>query len=111
MSYAFLGIAIVAEVIGTLTLKSTQEFTRLWPSVTVAISYAIAFYFMTLAMRTIPIGIGYAVWSGIGVVLITLGGVAIYGQRLDTAAVVGISLITAGVLIINLLSKTAGHGA
>ncbi len=111
MSYVFLAIAIVAEVIGTLTLNSTEEFTRLWPSLVVAVSYAIAFYFMTLAMRTIPIGVGYAVWSGVGVVLITVGGVIYYGQRLDLAAVVGISLITAGVLVINLLSHTAGHGA
>lgn len=111
MGYAYLGFAIVAEVIGTLTLKSTEEFTRLWPSLVVAVSYGIAFYFMTLAMRTIPIGVGYAVWSGVGVVLITVGGVIYYGQRLDLAAVIGISLITAGVLVINLLSHTAGHGA
>ena len=111
MGYAYLAVAIVAEVIGTLTLKSTAEFTRLWPSLTVAASYGTAFYFMTLAMSTIPIGIGYAVWSGIGMVLITLGGVVLYGQRLDAAAIAGIALIAAGVLVINLLSQTGGHGA
>jgi small multidrug resistance pump len=107
----FLSIAIVAEVIGTSFLKSSDGFTRLAPSLAVIASYILAFYFLSLTLRTMPVGIAYAVWAGAGVALIALIGWAIFGQVLDTAAILGISLIVAGVVVLNVFSastSTAG---
>ena len=109
MNYAYLFVAILCEVIATSALKAAEGFTRLWASVVVAVGYGLAFYFLSLTLRTIPVGVAYAVWSGIGIVLIALAGWVLYDQALDAPALVGMALIVAGVLVINLLSRTAGH--
>ncbi|MGB9092720.1 MAG: multidrug efflux SMR transporter [Gallionella sp.] len=105
--WLYLAIAIVTEVIGTSALKSSEGFSRWLPSVVVVISYAIAFFLLSLTLRTIPVGVVYAVWSGAGIVLLALIGTFYFGQTLDTPAIIGISLILAGVLVINLFSHTA----
>jgi small multidrug resistance pump len=107
--WIFLGIAIVSEVIATSALKATEDFTRLWPSIIVVIGYATAFYFLTLTLRTIPIGIAYAIWSGVGVALIALVGWVLYKQTLDVPAFIGIALIVAGVVVLNVFSKAVPH--
>lgn len=109
MATLHLALAILLEVIATSALAATQGFTRLLPSVVVVLGYGGAFYFLSLALRAWPVGIAYALWSGIGVVLVSAAGWVLYGQRLDAAAVLGIGLILAGVLVINLLSGSAGH--
>jgi small multidrug resistance pump len=109
MAYLYLAIAIISEVIGTSALKASNEFTRLIPSIIVIIGYSAAFYFMTLTLRTIPLGITYAIWSGLGIVLVTITGIFLYRQIPDTAAVIGMGLIVAGVIVIHLFSKTAAH--
>ncbi|SOE48918.1 Ethidium bromide-methyl viologen resistance protein EmrE [plant metagenome] len=106
--YVLLGGAIVFEVVATTLLKASDGFSRLWPSVGTILGYAVSFYLLSLTLRTVPTGIAYAIWSGVGVVLISLAAWAVYGQKLDTAAVAGIALIVSGVLVINLFSK-AGH--
>ncbi|MAK54557.1 MAG: QacE family quaternary ammonium compound efflux SMR transporter [Pusillimonas sp.] len=103
--YVYLGIAIVAEVIGTSALKASDQFTRLWPSVVTVVGYGIAFYFLSLTLKTIPTGIAYAVWSGVGIVLISLVGWWFFRQALDLPAVIGMGLIVAGVIVINVFSK------
>jgi small multidrug resistance pump len=108
MSYFYLVIAIVAEVIGTSALKAAEGFTRPLPSLVVVAGYGVAFYCLSLALKTIPVGIAYAIWSGAGVVLITLIGWLVFRQVLDAAAVAGIALIVAGVLVIQLFSTSAG---
>lgn len=109
LPYTFLGIAIIAEVIGTSALKASHEFTRLIPSLIVIAGYGTAFYFMSLAMRTIPLGVTYAIWSGLGIVLITLAGMLIYKQVPDMAAIAGMTLIISGVAVIHLFSNTAAQ--
>ncbi len=109
MEYIYLAIAIIAEVVATSALKASEEFTRLIPSVIVVAGYAVAFYFMTLVLRVIPVGITYAVWSGVGIVLITVVGAILYQQIPDLAAIIGIGFIVAGVLIIHLFSKSVAH--
>lgn len=108
-NYAYLAISIVAEVVATSALKASEGFTRLVPSVIVAIGYAISFYFFSLTLRVMPVGIVYAIWSGVGIVLIAAIGWLLYGQKLDVAAMVGMSLIVAGVLVVNLLSDSTAH--
>lgn len=107
--WLFLAVAIVAEVIGTSALKGSNGFTRLWPSLIVVSSYSVAFYFLALSLKTIPVGIAYAIWAGLGVVLITLVGWLAFGQKMDAAAIAGVSLIVAGVAVINLFSSAGGH--
>lgn len=107
--YVYLLISIVAEVIGTSTLKATEEFTRFWPTVLMVVCYGIAFYCMTHVIKALPIGVTYAIWSGLGIVLVSLISWLYYGQRLDMAAIAGIALIIAGVLVINLFSKSGAH--
>jgi len=104
----YLAIAIGSEVAATSLLKASVEFTRLWPSLGVIAGYAVAFYCLSLTLRVMPIGVVYALWSGIGVVLVAIAGWVVYGQRLDMPALAGIALIIAGVLVINLFSSTAG---
>ena len=106
MPWFLLMIAIVAEVIATTTLKSTEGFTRLWPSVLVVVCYEIAFIGMSLSMKKIPIGVVYAVWSGVGVSLVTLVAWLFLGQSLDAAGLAGLGLIIGGVVVINAFSKT-----
>jgi small multidrug resistance pump len=107
--WLYLGVAIVAEVIGTSFLKSSAGFTRLWPSLIVVVGYAIAFYFLAVTLRTMSVGIAYAVWAGAGVALITLIGWIFYREPLDAPALVGIVLIVAGVAVINLYSASVAH--
>lgn len=109
MSYLYLAIAIVSEVIGTSALKASNEFSRLVPSLITLVAFACAFYFLSLCLRTIPVGIAYAIWSGIGIVLISLIALVLFGQKLDLPALIGMALIIAGVIIINLFSKSAAH--
>lgn len=109
MQWLFLAIAIVSEVIGTSALKASEGFSRLWPSVIVIVSYISAFYFLSLTLKTIPVGIAYAIWSGVGLALIVLIAWALYGQSLDFPAIVGILLIMAGAIVLNLFSKTTSH--
>ena len=104
--WVLLTIAIVAEVIATSSLKLSDGFTRLWPSVVVVEGYGVSFYFLSVTMRSIPIGVIYAIWSGLGVVLVTLVGWLVFKQNLDLPALVGISLIIAGVVIMNVWSKS-----
>jgi small multidrug resistance pump len=101
--------AIAAEVVATSALKASEGFTRAGPSLVVAVGYGIAFYLLSLALKTIPVGVAYAIWSGVGVVLIALIGWAVLKQPLDAAALVGIGLIVAGVLVIQLFSSSAAH--
>ncbi len=104
-----LGIAIVAETIATSSLKASEGFTRLWPSVLVVLGYGLAFYFLSLTLRVIPVGVAYAVWSGVGIVLVTLIGWFLFGQKLDIPALIGIAFIMAGVIIMNVFSRAAAH--
>jgi len=115
--WTYLAIAIVAEVIGTSFLKSSEGFTKLLPSAIVVVTYVIAFYFLGLTLKTLPVGIAYAVWAGAGVALITLVGYLItlvgylfFGQALDAPALIGIVLIASGVAVINLFSASVRHG-
>jgi small multidrug resistance pump len=108
-SYLFLGLAIAVEVIGTTALKSTDNFTRLWPSLLTVSCYAASFYLLTFSLRVLPTEIAYAIWSGVGIVLISAVSWVLYRQRLDLPALVGLGLIVAGVLVINLFSKSVGH--
>lgn len=109
MNHLFLVIAVVFEVIATSTLKATDGFTRFWPSAVTVAGYACAFYFLSLSVRTMPVGIVYALWCGIGIVLVTLVGWVVLKQALDTPALLGMGLILAGVVVINLFSKTVTH--
>lgn len=104
--WVLLAIAIVAEVIGTSFLKASDGFTRLWPSVVVVVSYCIAFYFLALTLKTMPVGIAYAVWAGAGIALIALIGWAVFGQSLDLPAAAGIGLIVSGILVLQLFSSS-----
>lgn len=107
--WLYLSAAIVAEVVGTSALVPSDGFTRLWPSVLVVIAYATAFFFLSLTLRVIPVGIAYAVWAGAGVALITLAGWIVFGQKLDVPAFIGIALIVAGVLVLNVFSSATVH--
>ena len=109
MHWIFLSIAILSEVVGTSALKASEGFSRLWPSAVVVLGYASAFYFLSLTLKTIPVGVAYAVWSGAGIVLIALIGWLVYGQALDLPAIVGMSLIVAGVAVLQLFSKNVVH--
>ena len=109
MGYLYLSIAIIAEVIATSALKASEEFTRLGPSVTVVIGYGIAFYFLSLVFKTIPVGIAYAIWAGMGIVLIAIIGAIMFKQMPDIPAIIGMALIVSGVVVINVFSKTVSH--
>jgi small multidrug resistance pump len=109
MTYLYLITAIIFEVIGTAALQASEQFTRPRPLILTALGYMAAFYFLSLVLRTMPVGIAYAIWSGLGVVLITLVGLVWFGQRLDIPAILGLGLIIAGVTVINLFSKTVAH--
>ena len=106
MTYLMLLIAIIAEVAATSALKAADGFTKLWPSVMVVVGYATPFYFLSLTVRVIPVGIVYAIWSGVGIALIALVGWLILGQKLDVPAIAGIGLIAAGVMVISLFSAS-----
>lgn len=108
MGYFYLAIAIVAEVIATSALKAADGFSRLLPSLLVIIGYGTAFYFLSLVLKTIPVGVAYAIWSGLGIALITLVGAVVYKQIPDFPAFAGMSLIVLGVVVIYCFSKTSG---
>lgn len=105
-AYIYLFIAIIAEVIATFALKASEEFTKLVPSLIVVAGYASAFYCLSLTLKTIPVGISYAVWAGVGIILIALVGLIFFRQTLDVAAIVGMTLIVLGVIVINLFSDS-----
>lgn len=107
MAYLFLTIAIVGEVIGTSALKASAQFTEFWPSVLTVAGYGTAFYALSFALKSIPVGIAYAIWSGVGIALISIVGFVVFRQSLDVAALLGITLIVAGVAVINLWSKSS----
>ncbi len=109
LAYAYLAVAIVSEVIATSALKASDGFTRLWPSLATVVGYAIAFYFLGLTLRVIPTGIAYAIWSGVGIVLISAVGWVWFRQALDLPALVGMGLIVAGVVVLNVFSKSVAH--
>ena len=107
--WIFLSVAIVSEVAATSALKASDGFSRLWPSLVVVAGYTVAFYFLSLTLKTVPVGVAYAIWSGAGIALIALIGWAFFGQTLDLPAIIGMLLIVAGVLVLNLFSKTVSH--
>ena len=109
MTYIYFAAAIVSEVVATSALKASEQFTKLTPSLIVIIGYCISFYLVTLVLKTIPVGITYAIWAGVGIVLVALVGAILYKQIPDIPAVIGMGLIIAGVVIINVYSKTFGH--
>ena len=109
MAYLYLSIAIVAEVIATSALKASNQLTVLLPSIVSFAGYGIAFYFLALALKWIPVGIAYAIWAGVGIALISIVGAILFKQMLDVPAIIGIGLIVAGVAVINLYSNVAVH--
>ncbi|HNT38250.1 MAG TPA: multidrug efflux SMR transporter [Rubrivivax sp.] len=104
-----LGAAIVSEVIATSALKASDGFTRPLPSLVTALGYALSFYLLAQALKTIPVGVAYAIWSGLGIVLISAVGWLLFGQKLDAATMLGMALIIAGVLVMNLFSTRGAH--
>ncbi len=108
-SYQYLGAAIACEVIATSCLYASKTFTRLWPSTVAIVGYLVSFYLLAVALRTIPTGVAYAIWSGVGIVLISIAGWIVFKQRLDVPALIGMALIAAGVIVINVFSKTASY--
>jgi len=106
MVYIYLAVAILSEVTATTALKLSATFTKLWPSIVVFIGYVTSLVFLSLTLRTMPVGIAYAIWAGMGTALIALGGVFMLGQTLDAAAIIGIALIVAGVVVINVCSDS-----
>ncbi|MBF7143737.1 MULTISPECIES: DMT family transporter [Pseudomonas] len=108
-AYYYLAIAICAEVIATVSMKAVKGFSTPLPLTLVIIGYGIAFFMLTLVVRSIPVGIAYAIWAGMGIVMVSIAALFIYGQRLDVPAMAGMGLIVAGVVVIQLFSKTAGH--
>jgi small multidrug resistance pump len=109
MPYVFLFLAIISEVIGTTALSASQQFTRLVPSLITVSGYGLAFYFFSFSLKAIPMGVAYAIWGGVGIVLVTLIGFFYLKQRLDLPALAGIGLIVLGVLVMQLFSKTISH--
>jgi small multidrug resistance pump len=109
LHYIFLIFAIIAETIGTTALQASQQFTRFWPSVLVVIAYGLSFYLLAQTLRVMPVGVVYAMWSGLGIVMIAAIGYLVFGQRLDLPAVIGIGMILCGILVIHLFSRTSPH--
>ena len=107
--YLILLLVIICEVVATSALKQTEQFTRLVPSLITLAGYAGAFYFLSMVLRSIPLGIAYAIWSGAGIVLVALVGWLVFKQHLDLPAIIGICMILGGVVVINLFSESAGH--
>ena len=107
--YVALVLAILAETAGTTALNATQQFTRLGPSIACVVFYALSFYCLSIALRVLPVGVVYGIWSGLGIVLIALAGYVIFGQTLDLAAILGLGLIIAGVLVLHLFSNATQH--
>jgi small multidrug resistance pump len=108
-AYYYLAIAICAEVIATVSMKAVKGFSTPLPLVLVIVGYGIAFWMLTLVVRSVPVGVAYAVWAGMGIVMVSVAALFIYGQKLDVPAMLGMGLIVLGVVVIQLFSKTAGH--
>lgn len=106
-AYLFLAIAVALEVVGTSALHATQQFTKIIPLIVMTIAYAGAFYFLSRTLSTMPVGIVYGIWSGLGIVLISIVGLVVFRQTLDLAAILGLAMIVAGVAVIHLFSKSA----
>jgi small multidrug resistance pump len=109
MNYLFLALAIICEVIGTTAINASNQFSKLVPSLITVAGYGLAFYFFSFSLRSIPVGVAYAIWAGVGVVLVALIGVFFFKQRLDFPAIAGMALIITGVLVMHLFSKTVSH--
>lgn len=109
MKYLFLALAIIFEVVGSSFIKASDGFTKLFPTTIVAVAYLICFYFLSLALKTIPLGIAYAIWGGLGIVLTAIISVLVFKQKLDIPAIIGIVLIVAGVVVMNFFSKSTAH--
>lgn len=109
MTFVYLVLAIIAEVIATSALKASMGFTRPLPSLLVVGGYGVAFYLLSLVLRSLPVGVTYAIWAGLGIVLVTLVGVVVFGEKPDVPAVVGIGLIVAGVVMLQVFSKMSVH--
>lgn len=109
ITYSALVIAIIFEVVGTTFLKQTEQFTKLWPTVFSLGSYAVAFYLLSFALKTLPVGIAYAIWSGLGIVLVSIIGWIMFRQSLDTPAIVGLGFIILGIVIVNAFSNSVSH--
>lgn len=109
ISHVYLGIAIIGEVVGTTSLKYSEEFTKVVPTFLVISSYVIAFYALMLSLRTLPVSVAYAIWCGLGIILVTLISWFVHGQKLDTPAIIGICFIALGTMVINLFSKSTAH--
>lgn len=107
--WLFLLAAIISEVTATSSLKASAGFTKIMPSVVVVVGYALSFYFLSLVLKAIPIGIAYAVWAGLGIVLLAVVGWMVFGQALDAPALLGMALILAGIIIMNIFSNTVSH--
>lgn len=107
--YLILALAVLAETIGTTALQASQQFTRLGPSVLVVLAYALSFYLLSITLRTMPVGIVYALWSGIGIMLIATIGWVVFGQTLDLPAIIGLAMIVGGIAVIHLFSATTSH--
>lgn len=109
MHWLYLGAAILFETIGTTALHASQQFSRFWPSVLVVVAYAVSFYLLAIVLRYIPVGVAYAIWSGLGICFIALIGFIVFGQRLDLPALIGLGMIIAGIVVIQLFSSNATH--
>lgn len=109
MKYLFLALAIIFEVVGSSFIKASDGFTKLFPTAIIGVTYLICFYFLSLALKTIPLGIAYAIWGGMGIVLTAIISVLVFKQKLDIPAIIGIALIVAGVVVMNFFSKSTAH--
>ncbi len=107
--FLYLIVAVMFETVGTTALQASQQFTKLGPTAIVVVAYLLAFFFLGLALKYIPVGVAYAMWSGLGIVLIAGIGFVVFGQRLDAPALIGLAMIVGGILVIHLFSKTATH--
>ena len=107
--YLPLGLAIVLEVVGTSLLQRSEQFSRLMPTIGMALCYLVSFYLLSVSLKSLPLGVAYAIWSACGVALVAVIGLVVFGQRLDLPAVLGLALIVAGVVVINVFSRTVGH--
>jgi small multidrug resistance pump len=109
MGYVYLSMAIIAEVIATSALKGSEQFSKFIPSTIVIVGYGVSFYFFSLVLKTIPLGVAYAIWAGMGIVLVAIIAAIIFKQIPDLPAIIGMVLIISGVVVINVFSKTVGH--
>lgn len=109
LAYLLLGLAIITEVIGSTFIVKSEGFTKLFPSLMVLILFSIALYLLSQVIKTIPLGVAYAIWAGVGIILTAVAGYFVFKQTLDVPALIGIGLIVSGVLVINLFSKSTGH--